>query len=80
MIAVSNTFAVFAVVVILGGMLWDAQNPDRRDESPWDRIAFWVSHLTPPLYALPYILRAARLATLFDSGLRIRMPYCMSTP
>lgn len=79
MITVSNSFAVAAIVVILQGMLWDATASNLGNDSPWDGITFWISHLTPPVYALPYILRAARLAALYDSGLRVRRPYCVSS-
>ncbi len=36
------------------------------------RSVFWLSHLTPSFYALPYIQRGLRMVVLFDTGLRKR--------
>lgn len=47
---------------------------------PWTCFGvYWASHLTPPLYAAPYILRALRLAVLFEPQLRLRYGFLQST-
>ena len=39
---------------------------------PACQAVFWLSHLTPSFYALPYIQRGLRMVVLFDTGLRRR--------
>ena len=82
LVVLPNTFSALAGVVLLGAMGWaaDPANGDRTlAESPWEPCLFFLSHLTPPLYALPYILRAARLVILYDTGLRVRFQ-CLTGP
>ncbi|KAA0165490.1 hypothetical protein FNF31_01838 [Cafeteria roenbergensis] len=82
LVVLPNTFSALAGVVLLGAMGWaaDPANGDRTlAESPWEPCLFFLSHLTPPLYALPYILRAARLVILYDTSLRVRFQ-CLTGP
>jgi len=43
------------------------------------RAVFWLSHLTPSFYALPYIQRGLRMVVLFDTGLRRRFKVLTSS-
>ena len=75
-------FAALAGAVLLSAMGW-AADPTSGErtlaESPWEPWLFYLSYLTPPIYALPYILRAARLVILYDTGLRVRFQ-CLAGP
>lgn len=68
----SQLFAAFAMLLALG---YEAQRAGllgaNAAASPAAcRAIFVASHLTPSLYAAPYVLRGLRMATLFDTNLR----------
>ncbi|CAE7611754.1 unnamed protein product, partial [Symbiodinium sp. KB8] len=68
----SQLFAAFAMLLALG---YEAQRAGllgaNAAASPTAcRAIFVASHLTPSLYAAPYVLRGLRMATLFDTNLR----------
>jgi hypothetical protein len=75
LISLSNGFALFTSVVLVAIMnaklLGSSADPPALELPVQLKVAaFWLSHLTPPLYALPYILRALRLAAMFEPRLR----------
>jgi hypothetical protein len=69
---------VFALVCIFTILWYESERETATALSPASativpcRAIFWLSHMTPSFYALPYIQRGLRMVVLFDTTLRKR--------
>jgi len=82
LVALSNAFAMVVAFTILAAMDWASLPSSGKTplaDSPFAEVLFWLSHLTPPIYALPYLLRAVALVAAYDPRLRIRFRW-FTTP